>query len=98
MRHTLIKVIEKIKLLHKKDLVCDNLKHPKGLLIANWETLDLSLYTFKSVCRITLETPLGMLQMILGIKLTNDVTLSLLLEVNNDISVYFLCHSGGLWN
>ena len=33
--HTLIKVTAKIKLVHKIDLVCDHLKHPKRLLITN---------------------------------------------------------------
>ena len=51
------KITGKIKLVHKIDLVCDHLKHPKRLLITNRESPELSLYTFKSVCRTTLETP-----------------------------------------
>ena len=50
------KITGKIKLVHKIDLVCDHLKHPKRL-ITNRESPELSLYTFKSVCRTTLETP-----------------------------------------
>ena len=95
--YTLIRVIANIKLVLKKYPVCDHLKRRKGLLITNRESpgLSLSLYTVNSVCRTTLETPLGNIQMLLRMKLTNDVTLPFLLEVNN-ISVYFLCHSGGL--
>ena len=94
--YTLIRVTANIKLVLKKYPICDHLKRHKGLLITNRESPGLSLYTVNSVCRTTLETPLGNIQMLLVMKLTNDVTLPFLLEVNNDISVYFLCHSGGL--
>ena len=71
--HTFIKVTGKIKLVHEIDLVCDCLKHPKRLLITNRESPELSLYTFKSVCRTTLETPWGKLHILLGMKLITDV-------------------------
>ena len=45
-------------------LVCDYLKHPKRLLITNRESPET-----------TLETPWGKLQILLGMKLTTDVTL-----------------------
>ena len=55
--HTLTKVTMKIKLVHEVDLVCDHLKHTNRLLVTNRESPELSLYTFKRVCRTTLETP-----------------------------------------
>ena len=86
----LIKVTAKIKLVLKRDLFYDHLKYPKRLLITNRESPDLSLHTFKSVYRTTLETPWDKLQILPGMKLTTDVTLPLLLEVNNDISIFFI--------
>ena len=49
----------------------------------NWESPELSVHTFKSVCRTTLEASWGKLQILLGMKLTTDVTLPILLEKNN---------------
>ena len=94
--HTLIKVRAKIKLVLKIDLVCDHLKHLKRLRITNRKSPDLSLYTFKSACRTTLETPKGKLQILFGMKLTIDITLPFLLEVNKDISIYVSCHRCGV--
>ena len=62
--HTLIKVTGKIKMMHEIDLVCDHLEYPKRLLITNRESPELSRYTFKSVCRATLETPSHKLQVL----------------------------------
>ena len=86
------------QILLERDLVCDHLKYPKRLLMTNQESPELFLYTFKSVCRTTLETPWGKLHVLLGMKLITDVTLPFLLEVNNDIFIYFLYHRCGLWN
>ena len=93
-----LQVTAKIKLVHKIYHVCDHLKHPKRLLNTNWELPDLLLYTFKLVFRTTLETPYSKLRILLEMKLTSDVTIAFLLAVNNDNSIYFLCHSCGLWN
>ena len=85
-------------MVHEIDLVCDHIKHSKTFLITNRESSDLSLCTFKSVCRTTLDTPWSKLQILLGIKLATDVTLPSFLKVNNDIFIYFLCHGCVLWN
>ena len=58
----------------------------------------ISQYTFKPVCRTTLETPWDKLQNLLGTKLTTDITLLFFPVEDNDIFVYFLCHRCGLWN
>ena len=60
---------------------------PKRLLITIQESPELSIYTFKSVCRTTLETPWDKLQILFEMKLTTDVSLPFLLEVNNNISI-----------
>ena len=73
--HTLIKVTENIKLVYEVDLVCDHLWHTNRLLATNWEALELSLYTFKPVCKTTFETYWGKRQNLLGMKLKTDVTL-----------------------
>ena len=99
--HTLIKVTEKIKLVHEMDLVCDLVI----LFITHQESVSFKLwiywaffYTFKPACRTTFETLWERLQNLLGMKLTTDVTLLCLSALDNDIFVYFLCHKYGLWN
>ena len=91
----LIKVTAKIRQVNKIDLVCNHFKHPESLLITNRKPPILSLYTFKPVFRTTLKTPWGKLEILLGMKLTSDITLPLRLEVNNDISIYFFYHRCG---
>ena len=52
--------------------------------IISW-ALSLSLYRYKQVCRTNLETLWSKLWNLLRMKLTTDVTLPFLVEVNNDI-------------
>ena len=93
--HTMIKVTGKVKLVYEIELVCDHLKNTKRKSVTNLESRELSLYTFKLVCRTILETLWGKLQSLLGMKLTTGVTLLLLLVVDND---FFSYHSCWLWN
>ena len=46
-----------MKLVHEIDLVCDHLQQTKKMLVTNRVPPELSLPTFKPVCRITFETP-----------------------------------------
>ena len=64
------------------------------LLVTNREPPE-PLYAFKPKCRTTFETPWGKLQNLLGMNLTTDVSLLLLLSVVNDTFICFLCH--GCW-
>ena len=89
---TLIKITEKIELVHEIDLVCDLVI----LFIAHHKSVSFKLkiywvffYTFKPVCRTTFETLCERLQNLLVMKLTTDVTLLYLSALNNDIFVYF---------
>ena len=87
--------------MYETDLVFDLaicLLRTKRVLVANWESPELSVYTFKSVYRSTFETLWERLQNLLGMKLTTDVTLLCLSVVDGDTFVYFLCHKYGLWN
>ena len=72
--HILIKFRGKIELVHEIDLVSDHLEYTIRLLVTNQESPELSLYTFKRVCRTTFETPSGKLPNLLGMKLTTNVT------------------------
>ena len=96
--HTLIKFRGKIELVHEIDLVSDHLEYTIRLLVTNQESPELSLYTFKQVCRTSFKTPSGKLPNLLGMKLTTDVTWLFLSAVNTDIFVYFLYYRCGLWN
>ena len=75
-----------MKLVHEVDLVCDYIT-PRDW-VANWESPELSLYTFKPVYRTTFKTPWGKLPSLLGMKLTTDEILQFLPSVNV-IFVYF---------
>ena len=55
--HTLIKVTEKIILVHEIDLVSDHLLNTKRVLVTNQQSPELSLYALKPVGRTTFETP-----------------------------------------
>ena len=66
------------------------------MLVTNWESSELFLYTFKPVCRTSFESLWERLQNLLGMKLTTDVTILCLSALDNDIFVYFLCHNYGL--
>ena len=99
--HTLIKVTEKIKLVHEIDLVCDLVI----LFIAHHKSVSFKLriywaffYTFKQVCRTTFETLCERLQNWLEMKLTADVTLLYFSALDNDIFVYFYVTSMGYEN
>ena len=72
--HILIKFRGKIELVHEIDLVSDHLEYTIRLLVTNQESPELSLYTFKQVCRTSFKTPSGKLPNLLGMKLTTDVT------------------------
>ena len=96
--YTLIKFTGKIKLVYEVDLVCDHLWYTKTLLVTNWEPPELSLYTFKPVCRTTLETYWGKLQNLLGMKVTTDVTWQFFSAVNNGLFAVVFCHRWGLSN
>ena len=97
----MIKVTEKIKLVHKIDLVCEIailfIAHQE-ILVTNWEPTELFLYTFKPACRTTFESLWERLQSLLGTMLTTDVTILCLSTLDNDIFAYFLCYNYGLWN
>ena len=97
---TLIKVTEKIKLVHEIDLVCDLVI----LFIADHKSVSFKLrmycvffYTFKRVCRTTFETLCERLENLHVMKLTTDITLLFLSAVDNDIFIYFLCHRSWRW-
>ena len=81
---TLIKVTEKIKLVHEIDLVCDLVI----LFIADHKSVSFKLrmywvffYTFKPVCRTTFETLCERLENLHVMKLTTDITLLFLSAV-----------------
>ena len=88
--HTFIKVTGKIKFVHEIGLVCDHLQHIKRLLVTNQESLELFLYTFKQICRTTFEISWGKVQNLLGMKLTNDVTLLFLSCCRNRCDLWLL--------
>ena len=94
--HSLIKFRGKIELVHEIDLVSDHLEYTIRLLVTNQESPELSLYTFKRVCRTTFQKVSGKLPNLLGMKLTADTTWLFLSAVNTDIFVYFLCYRCGL--
>ena len=75
-----------MKLVHEVDLVCDYIT-PRDW-VTNWESPELSLYTFKPMYRTTFKTPWGKLPNLLGMKLTTDEILQFLPSVNV-IFVYF---------
>ena len=77
----------KSELVHKVDLVCDNIT-PRDW-VTNQEPPELPLYTFKPVWRTTFKSPWGKLPNLLGMKLTTDVILLFLPSVNDGIFVYF---------
>ena len=89
--HTLIKVTGIIKLVHEIGLACDH----QEMLITNQESLELFfLYTFKPMCRTTLETPWSKVQNLLGMKFTTDVTLLFLSTVINICICFFFYVTG----
>ena len=88
--HTLMKLTGKIELVHEIDLVSDHLKDTNRLLVRNQESTELTLCTFKRVCRATSQKASGKLPHLLGMTLTTDITWLFLSAVNTDISVYFI--------
>ena len=86
--HTLIKFRGKIELVHEIDLVSDHLEYTIRLLVTNQESPELSLYTFKRVCRTTFQKAWGKLSNLLGMKLTTDITWLFLSAVNTDIFIF----------
>ena len=94
--HTLIKFRGKIELVHEIDLVSDHLKYTIRLLVTNQESPELSLYTFKRVCRTTFQKAWGKLSNLLGMKLTTDITWLFLSAVNTEIFVYLFCYGCGV--
>ena len=86
--HSFINVKEKIKLVPKIDLVCNQLLDTEKLFVTNRKPFQLFIYTFKPVCRYTFKYPEANFRNLRGIELTNDLTLPFLSLVNNDLCFF----------
>ena len=91
--HGFINVKGKIKLVPEIDLVCDWLLYTEKLFVTNRKP-QLFVYTFKPVCRYIFKHLEANFRNLLGIELTNDLTLAFLSLVNNDLCFFVVVVTG----